>query len=170
MIDPVVMYDNFMNKFSWGNAEDPSVYLDENNRRMFSNFRRIFGTLAKDLLLRGDTTKAINVVHRGLEIVPAEKMPNDFFSVGLAEVLIMAGKREEGDKLINEIIDYSKKYLDYAVSIKPGERFGLEYPTGINMQSLLDIYNMSLRLKLTALTLKVEPEINNYYSKLYSVK
>jgi hypothetical protein len=97
-------------------------------------------------------------------------MPNDFFSVGLAEVLVLAGKNEEAEKLLNEIIDYSKKYLDYAVSIKPEERFGLEYPTGINMQALLDIYNMSLKLKMTSVTLTVEPEINNYYSKLYSVK
>jgi hypothetical protein len=44
MIDSDVMYDNMMNKFKWGNAEKPSVYLDENNRRMFSNFRRIFGS------------------------------------------------------------------------------------------------------------------------------
>jgi len=170
MIDPVVMYDNLMNKFSWGNAEDPSVYLDENNRRMFSNFRRIFGTLGKELLLRGDTTKAVEVAHRGLEIVPAEKMPNDFFTIGLAEVLIRAGKTEEGEKLISEVIEYSKKYLDYAISIKPEERFGLESPTGINMQGLLDIYNMSVRLKLDSLTAIIEPEINNYYSKLYSVK
>jgi len=170
MIDPVVMYDNLMNKFSWGNAEDPSVYLDENNRRMFSNFRRIFGSLGKELLLRGDTAKAVEVAHRGLEIVPAEKMPNDFFTIGLAEVLIRAGKTEEGEKLLGAVIDYSKKYLDYAISLKPEERFGLEYPTGINMQALLDIYNMSVSLKLDSLKGIIEPEINNYYSKLYSVK
>jgi hypothetical protein len=168
MIDPVVMYDNMMNKFRWGNAEDPYVYLDENNRRMFSNFRRIFGTLGKELLLRGDTTKAVEVAQRGLEIVPAKKMPNDFFTIGLAEVLIQAGKREDGEKILNEIIDYSKAYLDYAVSISPEKRFGLEYPTGINMQGLLDIYNLSMKLKMTALTATIEPEINNYYSRLYS--
>ncbi|MCX6255165.1 MAG: DUF2723 domain-containing protein [Bacteroidia bacterium] len=170
MIDPIVMYDNMMNKFSWGNAGDTSVYLDENNKRMFSNFRRIFGTLSKELLLRGDTTKAIEVAHRGLEIVPPEKMPNDFFSIGLAEVLIRAGKTEEGEKVLNEVIKYSKEYLEYAISIKPEERFGLDYPTGINMQGLLDIYNMAVKLKLTSLIAIIEPEINNYYSKLYSVK
>ena len=58
MIDPVVMYDNMMNKFSWGNAEDPAVYLDENNRRMFSNFRRIFGALGKELMLQGRYCKS----------------------------------------------------------------------------------------------------------------
>jgi hypothetical protein len=170
MIDPVVMYDNMMNKFTWGNAEDPSVYLDENNKRMFSNFRRIFGTLGKELLLKGDTTKAIEAVRRGLQIVPAEKMPNDFFSIGPAEVLIRAGKKEEGEKLLFEIIGYSKTYLDYAISLTTEERFGLEYPTGINMQALLDIYNLSMALKLNSVTLAVEPDINNYYSKLYSAK
>jgi hypothetical protein len=170
MIDPFIMYDNLMNKFSWGNAEDPSVYLDENNRRMFSNFRRVFGSLGKDLLLRGDTIKAIEVAHRGLNIVPAGKMPNDFFSLDLAEVLIRAGKTEEGEKLLIDVNDYSKNYLDYSISINPEDRFGLEYPTGINMQALLDIYHMSVTLKLANIIGIIEPEIDKYYSKLYPVK
>jgi len=170
MIDPVVMYDNFMNKFSWGNAEDPAVYLDENNRRMFSNFRRIFGSLAKEMLDTGDTTKAIAAAHRGLEIVPSSKMPYDFFTIGIAEVFLLAGEKEEGEKLIADIVDYSKEYLDYAISLRAEERFGLEYPTGINMQALLDIFNMSVRLKIPSLTATIEPEINNYYSILYSAK
>ncbi len=90
------MYDNMMNKYKWGNAADPSVYLDENNKRMLSNFRRIFGNLGKALLVAGDTTKAVEAAHRGLEIVPAEKLPYDFFVLGLAEVLIRAGQAEEG--------------------------------------------------------------------------
>jgi hypothetical protein len=170
MIDPLVMYDNMMNKFKWGNAGAPSVYLDENNKRMFSNFRRIFGTLGKALLVSGDTLKAVEVAHRGLEIVPSSKMSYDFFTIGIAEVLITAGKTEEGEKLLSDIINYSKEYLDYAISLKPGERFGLDYPTGINMQGLLDIYNMAVRLKLDSLIKTIEPEINNYYGKLYSAK
>ncbi len=170
MIDPYVMYDNMMNKFTWGNAEDPHVYLDENNRRMFSNFRRIFGSLGNALLVNGDTTKAVEVAHRGLGLVPEEKMPNDFFSIGLAEILIRAGKSEEGMKLIDDIISYAKQYLDYSLSVKPQDRYGMDYPTGINMQTLLDIYNMSLKLKITTLTLSTEKEINNYYGKLYSTK
>ena len=170
MIDPDVMYDNMMNKFKWGNAGNPSVYLDENNRRMFSNFRNIFSILGKELLLKGDTVKAIEVVERGLSIVSPWKMPNDYFSIGLAEIMIRTGKMKEGEKIINDILGYSRQYLEYAADLKPEERFGLEYPTGINMQALLDIYNMSLRLKLTSLTLSVEPELNKYYSRLYPSK
>jgi hypothetical protein len=168
MIDPNVMYDNMMNKFKWGNAADPSVYLDENNRRMFSNFRRIFGNLGRALLETGDTTRAIQVAYKAVEIVPAEKIPHDFFSVGLAEVLIRSGKKEEGEKLINDIIDYSKQYLDYAINLSPDRRYGLDYPTGINMQALLDIYHLSISLKDESLLNKIEPMMNLYYGRLYS--
>jgi hypothetical protein len=168
MIDPYVMYDNMMNKFKWGNAGDPSVYLDENNRRMFSNFRRIFGNLGREFIQTGDTTRALEVAYKGLEIVPSEKMPADFFAIGLAEVLVRAGKKEEGEKIISGIIDYSKEYLDYAISLSPEKRYGLDYPTGINMQALLDIYNMSLSIKDESLRSRIEPMMNLYYGKLYS--
>jgi hypothetical protein len=170
MIDPDVMYDNLMNKFSWGNAGDPTVYLDENNRRMFSNFKRIFASLGKDLVIKGDTARALQVVHKAMNIVPSQKMPDDFFSIGLGEVLIMAGQKEEGIKLLTGIHEYARGYLEYAVSLNPAERFGLDYPMGVNMQALLDIYNMSVRLKLDSLTALVEPDINNFYSRLYSTK
>ncbi|MGA1978564.1 MAG: DUF2723 domain-containing protein [Bacteroidales bacterium] len=168
MIDSNVMYDNMMNKFKWGNAADPSVYLDENNRRMFSNFRRLFGDLANALLRDGDTTRAIAAVHRGLEIVPPEKLPNDYFSILLAEDLIRAGKQDEGEKILYSVIDYALQYLDYAVSLPAGARYGLDYSTGINMQGLLDIYNMSVRMKMTSMTQAVEPLINKYYGQLFS--
>ncbi|HLP71863.1 MAG TPA: DUF2723 domain-containing protein [Bacteroidales bacterium] len=168
IVDTNVMFENMMNKFKWGNAEDPSVYLDENNRRMFSNFRRLFGVLAKSLVEKGDTTRALEAVKRGLEIVPPEKMPYDYFTIGEAEVLLRAGKTEEGNKLLGDIMDYSRTYLDYAITMDPSERFGMDYPIGINMQTMLDVYNMSLRLKLTELTKNMEPELNRYYGRLYS--
>jgi len=168
MIDPVVMYDNLMNKFTWGNAGDPSVYLDENNRRMFSNFRRLFGNLGKALLESGDTTKAVEVVHRGLEIVPAWKLPYDYFTLSGGEVLIRAGKKEEGEKIINEIISYATGYLEYIISLRTENQFGLEYSKGINMQALLDIYRMAARLNMTDLAKKIEPDLNKFYSVLFS--
>jgi tetratricopeptide (TPR) repeat protein len=170
MIDPAVMYDNMMNKYKWGNAADPSVYLDENNKRMLSNFRRLFGNLGKALLAAGDTTKAVEAAHRGLEIVPPEKLPYDFFVIGLAEVLIKAGKVEEGNKIINNVIKYSKEYLDYSVSIHGNQQFGMDYPIGINMQSLLDINNIAISLKMDSLVNNTSSDVNKYYSILYSNK
>jgi tetratricopeptide (TPR) repeat protein len=168
MIDPYVMYDNMMNKYKWGNAEDPSVYLDENNKRMLSNFRRIFGNLGKALLTAGDTVKAVETARRGLEIVPPSKLPYDFFAISLADVLIRSGEYEEGNRIINEIINYNKEYLDYAIMMDPDRQFGMDYPIGINMQALLDINNMAITLGMDQLANSVSPDVNRYYSILYS--
>ncbi len=168
MIDPVEMYNNLMNKFTWGNASDPSVYLDENNRRMFSNFRRLFGILGNALLERKDTTKAIEVVKRGLELVPTSKMPHDYFSMEMAEVLIRAGKKEDGMKVLNEVQSYSESYLNYVMDLGPEGRFGLDYPIGINMQTMIDIYRMGMRLNMVEMVKQIEPQLNKYYSSLYS--
>jgi hypothetical protein len=166
-IDSDVMFDNMMNKFKWGNAGDPSVYLDENNRRMFENFRRLFGNLGNAMLQEGDTVKALAAVKKGMEIVPADKIPHDYFSIILAEDLIKAGKTDEGLKLLDGVMSYADKYLKYVVSLRSDKRFGLDYSTGINMQALLDIYNMSLKMKIDPLTRSVEPLINKYYGSLY---
>ena len=170
MIDPVEMYENMMNKYKWGNADDPSVYLDETNKRMLSNFRRIFGNLGKSLLASGDTAKAIEVARRGLEIVPPEKLPYDFFVLSLGEVLIRAGNKEEGSRIISDVIAYSKEYLDHAVAMDPDRQFGMDYPIGINMQTLLDINNMAIKLKIDDLVERVSTDVNKYYSILYSDK
>ncbi|MCJ7819725.1 MAG: DUF2723 domain-containing protein, partial [Bacteroidales bacterium] len=53
MVDTDKMYENMMNKFRWGNADDPDVYLDESNRRLFDVFRRQFGRLSKALAAEG---------------------------------------------------------------------------------------------------------------------
>ncbi|HSN50463.1 MAG TPA: DUF2723 domain-containing protein, partial [Bacteroidales bacterium] len=170
MIDPAEMYENMMNKYKWGNAADPSVYLDENNKRMLSNFRRLFGNLGKSLLAAGDTVKAVEAAHRGLEIVPAEKLPYDFFVLGLGEVLIRAGEKEEGNKVLNDVMNYSKEYLDYAIGMNPDKQFGMDYPIGINMQALLDINNIAINLKMDDLVKTVSADVNKYYSILYSGK
>lgn len=167
MIDPVVMYDNVINKFTWGNAADPHVYLDENNRRMFSNFRRMFGILGIRLLETGDTLRALEVAAKGLEMVPASKMPNDYFSVGIAETFIRGGKKEDGLKIINEALEYSRSYLQFISGIPVADRFGLEYHISVNMQSLIDIYRMYMRLGMPEQANVLENELNIYYPSLY---
>lgn len=167
MTDPYVMYDNVINKFKWGNAEKPGVYLDENNRRMFSNYRSTFGELALSLLAAGDTAKALEVTYKGLGLVPEDKMPYDYFALSLADALIECGRKDEGKEIINRILKYSGDYLGYCVAVPATERFGLEYTIGLNMQTYIDIYRMSRMLGLDDIATPLEQELNRFYSLLY---
>jgi hypothetical protein len=128
----------------------------------------MFGNLGKVLLEAGDTLRAVEVIKRGIELVPPEKLPHIITSVSLAEGLLRSGNKEEGEKLLGSIINYSKEYLNYALSIQEKNPFGMDYPTGLAMQSLLDIYKLAISLEDDAMISMLEPVINNYYGKLYS--
>jgi hypothetical protein len=51
-----------MNKFKWGNMDQPGVYLDETILRQTSNFRNIFYRLAAQLVVEGKKDSAIKAL------------------------------------------------------------------------------------------------------------
>jgi hypothetical protein len=72
-----IMYDNVMNKWHWGgmdNLED-GVYMDENNRRMVTNFRLQMANLGDQLLRDGDADRALDIFDKVLTVMPEENVP-----------------------------------------------------------------------------------------------
>ncbi len=86
-----VMYNNIINKFKWGNMNDPKVYLDENNVRMSMNVRNSFVRLADGLLEQGRRDSAIAVLDRCNELVPNEKVTYNYFNLLMVESYYRAG-------------------------------------------------------------------------------
>src|SRR5690606_15321193 len=86
-----LMYDNLMNKFEYGNMNDPSVYIDENNARMMTNIRNSFNRLATGLVNEGKQDSAVAVIDRCFELIPQDIVPFEFFSLGLIENYFRAG-------------------------------------------------------------------------------
>lgn len=166
-MDTRKMYDNVMNRFKWGNASDPAVYLDENNRRMFSNFRRLFGMLATGLALEGDTLRALEVINRSIEVIPPEKIEHDYYSLGIVEALFMCGRQQEAMETAEAVIKLSKEYLDYIIQLDYLRRYDLEYVTGINMQALIRLYNMAISTGNKELEQLVGNNLDKYYAELY---
>ena len=86
-----VMYNNIINKFKWGNMNDPKVYLDENNIRMSMNVRNSFVRLADGLLDQGKRDSAIAVLDRCNELVPNSKVTYNYFNLLMVESYYRAG-------------------------------------------------------------------------------
>jgi len=103
-----------------------------------------------------------------MALVSHSKMPYDYFMITIAEVYLRAGETEKGEALLGDIIEYAKEYLLYISSLDSKFKYGLDYPMGINMQTILDIYRLSVSLGMTPLADISEALINDYYYKLYS--
>ncbi|HNX67018.1 MAG TPA: hypothetical protein PKH02_09070, partial [Bacteroidales bacterium] len=166
MVDTRVMYDNMMNKFRWGNAEKKGVYLDENNRRIFSVFRRQFGRLAISLAAEGENQKAVAAAEKGLNIVPSDKMPYDYYAVDLGEGLLKAGKKDEALKVFDAIILNSVQNLEFISALPRNKTFGLEFHSGVSLQSLLDIYRITNAAGITDMSNKTAALLNKYYGEI----
>jgi hypothetical protein len=106
-----VMYDNIINKFRWGNMNNPKVYLDENNMRMAMNVRNSFVRLADGLLEQGKRDSAIAVLDRCNELVPNQKVEYNYFNLLMVESYYRAAS--------NNVKNMNRDSLSVEVNVYP---------------------------------------------------
>jgi len=112
-----IMYDNIMNKFKWGNMNDPKIYLDENNMRMMTNVTNSFSRLASTLIDEGKKDSAIAVIDRCFELIPISIAPPGYFTVELANHYFKAGAADKGKKILEDSFNSFNDDLGYYFSL-----------------------------------------------------
>lgn len=100
------MYDNFVNKYNWGNMKEDGVYVGEQSQRMCMNFRSNFARLAKALVKeRNDKEKAIILLNKCMEEMPRNKVPYNYFTISVADAYYTAGDSAKGNEIILDIVN-----------------------------------------------------------------
>ncbi len=112
-----IMYDNLFNQFKWGNMNDPSIYIDENNTRMMTNIRNNFNRLAGMLVQEGKKDSAITVIRKCQELVPPSIVPYEYFSLEMINTLYQAGAGAEATKVADEAYNSFTGMLAYLMSL-----------------------------------------------------
>jgi hypothetical protein len=126
-VDTEKMYDNLMKVFVWGNIQDPSVYLDENNLRMLTNFRYSFASLASALIEENKVDSAIQVLDRALELMPNSRVPYNYAIVPFIQFYYSAGEIEKANAIVREFAAMTDEELYYyeALSRRKPAKFNL---------------------------------------------
>ena len=117
MIDSELMYKNMMTRFKFGNVKQPGIYLDETVGRMCQTHRRMFTTLASNLLRKGDKARALKVLQKCEEELPATTIPYTDDESQLSMLWLEAGNKKEAARVAKEVLDYDLKYLTYLNSL-----------------------------------------------------
>ncbi len=112
-----LMYNNLMNKFKWGNMNNPEVYIDETNSRMMTNIRNSFNRLAIALIAEGKKDSAIAVIDRCNELVPNEVITYEYFALNLAGSYFTAGAPEKGLEMLEKTFENLNDELNYYFSL-----------------------------------------------------
>jgi hypothetical protein len=116
-INTHILYDNIMNKFKWGNMDDPKVYLNEDNRRLTVNFRNIMQRLAHALIEEEKNDSAIAVLDRAMELMPESQVPFNYFNLLLAEAYYYADEFEKAGAITERLVELYSQDLAYYFSI-----------------------------------------------------
>ena len=116
------MYYNMMNRFRFGNANNPRVYMDETTRRMALTHRMLFSVLADALLQEGDSVRALNVLNRSLEVLPGKTLRYEHFATFHALHLYELGEYETGDRIMNSFANNAVEHINWYLSLRPQQR------------------------------------------------
>jgi len=120
-VDADILYDNMMNKFVWGGANEPHVNIDYNHKRTITvvKARMNYSRLAKTLAAEGKNEKALTVLDRCMEQLPLEKIPYDPYTADLIDAYFAAGNTEKGLSMSLAFKDYYFERLEYFLKQKP---------------------------------------------------
>lgn len=117
-IDTKILYNNLMNKFKWGNIDNPKVYLDENNMRMITSLRNNFARLAEHLIDENKNDSALLVLDKSFKIMPVEIIPLNYFALPLIEQYYRVKQFSKANDLTQKLFENVDQELKYYASFK----------------------------------------------------
>ncbi|MDH6343262.1 hypothetical protein M2480_001251 [Parabacteroides sp. PFB2-12] len=156
------MYDNVMNRFRWGGVDKPGMYLDENALRMCRTARMsIFANLAATLLAEGEEEKALNVLDRGMQMLPPENVPLDYTALDFGQFYYELGEMEKAEEIMNGIIDNAFRNLNWYYRLKPGHLASVQNEIQHNLAVIQQILRVSKEFNPEFVE-KYQEEFDNY--------
>jgi hypothetical protein len=181
-----IMYDNMMNKFRWGNMNDPRVYLDQNNINMASNFRNNFARLSETLLVNGKWDSALAALDRCLEVMPDETVPFNVFTIRLAElyylcdaptntsllelanpeVMTKTAASQKGNAIIKRLAEIYEDDLNYYFSLR-----GTSYMKHVerDMNQAMAVMQELIRISRAANETQLSEDLSQKFKDLQAV-
>jgi hypothetical protein len=138
-----VMYDNMMNKFRFGNVNQPGIYLDENTLRMCHTHRMMFVRLAEALYQEGSEAefwynenaeiadslemvekydKTLKVLDYAEKMLPACNVPHNYSSLSMASIYYELGEAQKANAIVNAVANNSVEYIRWIKSLDREQR------------------------------------------------
>ena len=118
-INSDILYDNVMNKYVWGNINDPDIYIDDYNEKEINilQARYMFARLAGALNQEGKKEKAVEVLDKMFELFPNEIIPLSYDSFQAIQQYFVAGENEKGSELAKILADNCFAKIEYYLAL-----------------------------------------------------
>lgn len=148
-IDVDIMYDNLMNKYKYGNMQDPDVYIDHtiNRTTRIVKIRDNFKDLAILLTQQGDTVRAKEALAKCESLMPLNIYTPGIFDIEYAEAYYAVGDYQKGDNFLKEIVKVSEQELDFIFSLDSDKILRTQIELQMAMETYRRVVNMAAKHK-----------------------
>lgn len=166
-----IMYDNMMNKFAWGGANDPKVNIDYHHQRNISVIRaRLnYAKLAIALAEKGEQDKANKVLDRCMEALPLDKILYDPYVGNIIEAYFKAENRDKAIQMVTDMRSHYYEEIDYFLGQESYLVKSAEYNIQMALQNLSTAASACLGNGEEGLGGEISRDINNYYSRFTAI-
>jgi hypothetical protein len=165
-IDTDILYENMINKFVWGGANEKKVNIDYNHRRtiIVIKARLNYARLAKALSDEGKNEKAIEVLNHCMEALPLENTSYDPYVADIIESYFAAGGTEKAVEMTRAFCDYYFEILDYYLKQKAYIISSAEFEIQTAIQYTSRIANVCAEKGETELAEEINKKLEGYYA------
>jgi hypothetical protein len=163
------MYTNMMKEFSFGNMNDPDIFLDENNMRFVTNLRLNFSRLADVLAKEGDNERAKAVLDKCVEQTVTNNTPQDVTLLQVIDTYFQIGDNKSGFELAKKLADYYIDHLGYYASLESKYQATLTRETGQGVAVIQQLQNMGKQYNVEGMNEYMQPlyeEAEMYYGEV----
>lgn len=167
-IDTDILYNNVMNKFVWGNVNDPDVHLDEYNKKQINimQTRYMFARLASALVNEGKKEKAVEVVDKMFELFPNAKIPYDYSSFPAVEQYYRAGANEKANQVVRIMMNNSLALINYYLSLPENLAITVEADQNRELSNLRNLVVITQRYKQDELYQEIDAQLKSLIDQL----
>ena len=126
-VDVERLYDNVMHRFRFGGLNRKGIYVDEDVKHMANTHQLVMGILIDSLLRQNDTKRALAVCQKWQQEMPSENVPYTDAALSMARCYYEARQPEQGDSIVNSLLQRSEEWLSWIEAITPARRPGSRY-------------------------------------------
>jgi hypothetical protein len=162
-VNTAVMYDNLMNRFTFGNLSDSAVFLDENNIRMVMNLRNLYNRLASALIREGKIDSARRVLDRCVAEMPDSRVKYDFFMVPAVEGYYKTGDTAKANAIAEKLKQYTGEELAYYFSFPDSDLKAMDLTLQESLFTVQRLGTVVREAKQEQLSGTLDSILNKYY-------
>ncbi|MBN2664696.1 MAG: DUF2723 domain-containing protein [Bacteroidales bacterium] len=158
-IDIDILYDNLMNKFTWGGISNDHFNVDHYVDRTVQvmDIRTVFHRLAYVLIQENRSAEALEVLDRCIQEIPDNKVEFSYKMIPIIEDYFTLGETDKALSIANIMFENFSQQINYFNQFKGDNKSLVENDMRISLYILQSLYFLAEDNQQTELSQKIEP-------------